>query len=31
MKIDVTDKSQFFTSPFHANEEDKKVLDKEMK
>ena len=31
IEIDVTDKSPFFISPFHANEEDKIVLDKEMK
>ena len=30
-EIDVTDKSPFFIRPFHANEEDKKILDKEMK
>ena len=29
--IDVTDKSPFFIRPFHANEEDKLILDKEMK
>ena len=29
--IDVTDKSPFFIRPFHANEEDKVILDKEMK
>ena len=28
---DVTDKSPFFIRPFHANEEDKVILDKEMK
>ena len=28
--IDVTDRSPFFTRPFHANEEDKVILDKEM-
>ena len=27
----VTDKSPFFIRPFHTNEEDKKILDKEMK
>ena len=31
IEIDVTDKSPFFIRPFHANEEDKVVLDKEMK
>ena len=31
IKIDVTDKSPFFIRPFHANEEDKVILDKEMK
>ena len=31
IEIDVTDKSPFFIRPFHANEEDKKILDKEMK
>ena len=30
-EIDVTDKSPFFIRPFHANEEDKVILDKEMK
>ena len=29
--IDVTDKSPFFIRPFHANEEDKVILDREMK
>ena len=29
--IDVTDKSPFFIRPYHAREEDKKVIDKEMK
>ena len=29
--IDVIDKSPFFIRPFHANEEDKLILDKEMK
>ena len=29
--IDVTDRSPFFIRPFHANEEDKVILDKEMK
>ena len=28
---DVTDKSSFFIRPFHANEDDKVILDKEMK
>ena len=31
IKIDLTDKSPFFIRPFHANEEDKVILDKEMK
>ena len=31
IKIDVTDKSPFFIRPFLANEEDKVILDKEMK
>ena len=31
VKIDVTDKSPFFIRPFHAKEEDKNILDKEMK
>ena len=31
IEIDVTDKSPFFIRPFHANEEDKIILDKEMK
>ena len=31
IEIDVTDKSPFFIRPFHANEEDQKILDKEMK
>ena len=31
IKIDVTDKSPFFIRPFHANEEDKIILDKELK
>ena len=31
IKIDVTDKSPFFIRPFHANEEEKGILDKEMK
>ena len=31
IEIDVTDKSPFFFSPFHANKEDKVILDKEMK
>ena len=30
IEIDVTDKSPFFIRPFHANEEDKIILDKEM-
>ena len=31
VEIDVTDKSQFFIRLFHAREEDKAILDKEMK
>ena len=31
IEIDVTDKSPFFIRPFHANEEDKVILDREMK
>ena len=31
MEIDVTDNSPFFIRPFHAKEEDKTILDKEMK
>ena len=31
IEIDITDKSPFFIKPFHANEEDKVILDKEMK
>ena len=31
IEIDVTDKSPFFIRPFHANEEDKVILDQEMK
>ena len=31
MEIDVTDNSPFFIKPFHAKEEDKAILDKEMK
>ena len=31
VKIDVTDNSPFFIRPFHAKEEDKAILDKEMK
>ena len=31
IEINVTDKSPFFTRPFHANEEYKVILDKEMK
>ena len=30
-EIDVTDRSPFFIRPFNANEEDKIILDKEMK
>ena len=29
--IDITNRSPFFIRPFHANEEDKVILDKEMK
>ena len=29
--IDVTDKSPFFIRPHHVKEEDKKILDKEIK
>ena len=31
VSIDVTDKSPFFIRPYHVREEDKKVIDKEMK
>ena len=31
IEINVTDKSPFFIRPFHANEEEKVILDKEMK
>ena len=31
IEIDVTDKSTFFIRPFYANEQDKVILDKEMK
>ena len=31
IEIDITDKSPFFIRLFHANEEDKIILDKEMK
>ena len=31
IEIDITDKSPFFIRPFHASEEDKIILDKEMK
>ena len=31
IEIDITDKSPFFIRSFHANEEDKVILDKEMK
>ena len=31
VEIDITDKSPFFIRPFHAREEDKAILDKEMK
>ena len=31
MEIDITDNRPFFIKPFHAREEDKAILDKEMK
>ena len=31
VEIDVTVKSPFFIRPYHVREEDKKVIDKEMK
>ena len=31
IEFDITDKSTFLIRPFHANEEDKMILDKEMK
>ena len=31
VEIDVTDKSPFFNRPYHVKEEDKNILDKEMK
>ena len=31
VKIDITDRSPFFIRPYHIREEDKKVIDKEMK
>ena len=31
IEIDITDKSPFFIRPFHANEEDKVILDKDIK
>ena len=31
IKIDVTDKSPFLIRPFHGSEEDKMILNKEMK
>ena len=31
IEIEVTDKSPFFIRPYHVREEDKKVIDKEMK
>ena len=31
IEIDITDRSPFFIRPFHTNEEDKIILDKEMK
>ena len=31
VEIDVTDKTPFFIRPYHAKEEDKNTLDKEMK
>ena len=31
MEIDITDKSPFFIRPYHTREEDKAIIDKEMK
>ena len=31
VEIDLTDKSPFFIRPYHVNEEDKSLIDKEMK
>ena len=31
VEIDITDKTAFFIRPYHAIEEDKSILDKEMK
>ena len=31
VEIDVTDKSPFFIKPYHVKEEDKALIDKEMK
>ena len=31
VKIDVTDKSPFFIKPYHVREEDKALIEKEMK
>ena len=31
IEINITDKSPFFIRPFHANDKDKIILDKEMK
>ena len=31
VEIDIADKTSFFIRPFHAKEEDKSILDKEMK
>ena len=31
VEIDVTDKSPFFIRPYHVKEEDKKIIDNEMK
>ena len=31
VEIDVTDKSPFFIRPYHVREEDKAIIDKEMK
>ena len=31
VEIDITDKSPFFIRPYHVREEDKKVIDKEIK
>ena len=31
VEIDVTDKSPFFVRPYHVREQDKAIIDKEMK